>query len=337
MGELPKGWTSVELSKVTSKITDGTQHSPENLPSGDYVYVTAKNIRPWGLDLSDVTYVTADVHREIYKRCPVEQGDVLYIKDGATTGLATINHLNEPFSLLSSVALLKPLRDVLDPSFLKYSLNSPDTLEALVGKMTGTAIRRLTLRVISSQKIALPPLPEQKRIVAKIDSLTARTTRARKELDRVPSLISQYKQRLLALAFSGELTGAWREHAGKSSEWSRKPLGGLITDIVAGKSLRCEERPPHADEKGVVKVSSVTWGVFDPRGAKTLPPSFEPPEKTRIAAGDFLISRANTLELVAAVVIVKATPSNLFLSDKILKLELADAEKQRPLLTHRSC
>jgi type I restriction enzyme, S subunit len=145
---------------------------------------------------------------------------VLYIKDGATTGLATVNYLEEQFSLLLSVALLKPRRSVLNPYFLKYSLNSPDMLEAMVAKMTETAIQRLTLTVISSQKIALPPLSEQKRIVAKLDSLTTRTTRARKELDRVPSLIARYKQRLLGLAFSGGLTAAWRERSAKNSGWS---------------------------------------------------------------------------------------------------------------------
>ena len=61
--------------------------------------------------------------------------------------------------------------------------------------------------------IALPPLAEQKRIVAKVDGLTARTARARKELDRIPTLIARYKQRLLALAFSGELTAGWRSNA----------------------------------------------------------------------------------------------------------------------------
>ena len=55
--------------------------------------------------------------------------------------------------------------------------------------------------------IPLPPLPEQRRIVAKVDGLTARTARARKELNRIPTLIARYKQRLLALAFSGRLIG----------------------------------------------------------------------------------------------------------------------------------
>src|SRR6478672_8509828 len=90
-------------------------------------------------------------------------------------------------------------------------------------------------------------------------------------------------------------------------------LQAVIENIVAGKNLRCEERPPNEDEKGVLKVSAVTWGNFDPLAAKTLPKSFVPAPQTRVQAGDFLISRANTLELGA--------PPNLFLSDKILRLE----------------
>ena len=108
MSELPPGWAETGLPSVCKKITDGTHHSPVNLPNGEFKYVTAKNIRPWGLDLGNISYVDAATHQEIYARCPVEKGDVLYIKDGATTGLAVVNPLDEPFSMLSSVALIKP-------------------------------------------------------------------------------------------------------------------------------------------------------------------------------------------------------------------------------------
>ena len=57
--------------------------------------------------LSEVTYISRKVHNEIYSRCNPEKGDILYIKDGATTGVVTLNDLDEPFSMLSSVALLK--------------------------------------------------------------------------------------------------------------------------------------------------------------------------------------------------------------------------------------
>jgi type I restriction enzyme S subunit len=106
-----------------------------------------------------------------------------------------------------------------------------------------------------------------------------------------------------------------------------RKVGESIRSIVAGKNLRCEERPPKNDERGVLKVSAVTWGEFDPLASKTLPTNFDPPERTRVRVGDLLISRANTLELVGAIVLVKETPNNLYLSDKVLRLEAAETEK----------
>src|SRR5689334_10064772 len=151
-------WAKVRLDEVCTLITDGTHHSPPNSQRGDFRYVTAKNIKPWGLDLADITWVSAGVHEEIFARCPVEFEDILYIKDGVTTGLAALNHLKEPFSLLSSVALLKPDRRILYPAFLKHWLNSPETFARMTADMTGSAIRRLVLRQIRSASILLPSL-----------------------------------------------------------------------------------------------------------------------------------------------------------------------------------
>lgn len=84
------------------------------------MYVTAKNIRRHGLDLSNITYLPREGHDGIYARCPVGQGDVLYIKDGVTADLAGIDHLEQPFTLLPRVALLKLRQGVIHGSFLKH-------------------------------------------------------------------------------------------------------------------------------------------------------------------------------------------------------------------------
>lgn len=105
-------------------------------------------------------------------------------------------------------------------------------------------------------------------------------------------------------------------------EWSR--LGDLVIESGAGWSPSCEPRPREGNDWGVLKVSAVSWGVYRPEENKTLPASLDARPEHEVAEGDFLISRANTAELVARSVVVDATPSHLMLSDKIVRLKLSN-------------
>ncbi len=118
--EIPTEWDYWKLNHICSKICDGTHFSPKSESSGDYMYVTAKNIKEHGIDNTNITFVTVEDHKSIYSRCPVKKGDVLYIKDGATAGIATVNNLDEEFSMLSSVALIRPKTSILEPRYLSY-------------------------------------------------------------------------------------------------------------------------------------------------------------------------------------------------------------------------
>jgi type I restriction enzyme S subunit len=169
---LPSSWRWVRLGDVLTKLTDGTHHSPPNEPSGDFRYITAKNIKDDGVSLADITYVSRKVHDEIYSRCNPEKGDILYVKDGATTGIVTINDINEPFSMLSSVALLK-LPSCLFNRLIVVFLRSPFFYDQMRGFMKGAAITRVTLKRMAPALVSLPPLAEQHRIVAKVDELMA--------------------------------------------------------------------------------------------------------------------------------------------------------------------
>lgn len=102
--------------------------------------------------------------------------------------------------------------------------------------------------------------------------------------------------------------------------WVWTQLGSILLDIEAGLNVKAEGRPPRPGETGIVKISAVTWGSFDERESKTLPVNARISERHLIAPGDFLISRANTLELVGAPVIVKTCTTRLVLSDKVLRL-----------------
>jgi type I restriction enzyme S subunit len=97
-------------------------------------------------------------------------------------------------------------------------------------------------------------------------------------------------------------------------------VGSVLKGIVAGKSVQTLERPPLANELGILKVSAVTWGEFRPSECKAMPIDYEPGDCPRPMDGDILISRANTRELVGAPVMVCGDHPQLLLSDKLLKL-----------------
>ena len=199
--EPKEGWKEETLKEVCSVITDGTHHSPTNLPKGRYKYITAKNIKPWGLDLSNITYVSEDVHREIIARCNPQKGDVLYIKDGATTGIAIINPLDEEISILSSVALIRPQKNILLSKYLCYALNSPSIYEQTRNQMDGAAITRVTLVKIKGFSIPLPPLSEQQRIVERLDALSAHVRELEENQKKIISECDALKQALLRKVF----------------------------------------------------------------------------------------------------------------------------------------
>ena len=199
--EPKEGWEEKTLKETCSVITDGTHHSPINLPNGKYKYVTAKNIKPWGLDLSNLTFVTEEVHKEIVSRCCPQKGDVLYIKDGATTGIAIVNPLDEEFSMLSSVALIRPIKDVLLSKYLCYALNSPSIYEQTRSQMDGAAITRVTLVKIKGFTIPIPPLSEQQRIVERLDSISENVLKYEEIQRKIIAECDALKQALLRQVF----------------------------------------------------------------------------------------------------------------------------------------
>lgn len=75
-----------------------------------------------------------------------------------------------------------------------------------------------------------------------------------------------------------------------------------------------------------MKISAVTWGEFNAEENKALPVKLEPKQEYEVKGNDFLLSRANTSELVARSVVVPQTvPKHLMLSDKIIRFQFPDS------------
>ncbi|MBD3629358.1 restriction endonuclease subunit S [Cyclobacterium sp.] len=105
--------------------------------------------------------------------------------------------------------------------------------------------------------------------------------------------------------------------------WCR--FGELIIDIEAGKSPKCLPETANFDEWGVIKMSAISWGAFNGKENKALPKDETPFEDKEIKPGDFILTRANTSDLIAKSVIVPdSVRAKLLLNDKTLRIRFSN-------------
>jgi type I restriction enzyme S subunit len=189
-------WELKTLNEVCQKIQDGTHYSPK-LGGNDYLYVTSKNIRFGRLDMSTAERISSAEHAKIYARCDVRKGDLLLTKDGANTGNAALNVLDEPISLLSSVAMLRFDGRYHIPAYIMYQVLSNDGQAQIKEAMSGNAITRLTLQKIRKLKFLVAPYLEQAAISDVLLEIDAELSELETRRDKTRALRQGMMQELL--------------------------------------------------------------------------------------------------------------------------------------------
>ncbi len=245
-----------ELNEMCSLITDGTHFSPPTSSAGQFLYLTSRNIRPGLIDLSTVCYVTEEVHDKIYKACPVLPGDVLFVKDGVNTGTAAVNTLAEQFSMLSSVALLRPHAGQLDARYLVHWLNSPAGRAHMMRNMSGSAIRRLVLREIRRAQIPIPSISKQRRIADVLDRAEALRTKRRAVLAQFDALA----QSIFLEVFGDPITNP--------RAWPRSELNGLCR---SAEGIKCGPFGTQLAKREVGTEGVPLWGIRNVNALFELP------------------------------------------------------------------
>ncbi|MDQ3539822.1 MAG: hypothetical protein M3440_03975, partial [Chloroflexota bacterium] len=204
----------------------------------------------------------------------------------------------------------------VNADWLFYRVQASDFIEAMVDVFQGALYPAVRPKDIYAFPLRLPPIDQQQQIVAEIETQFARLDEAVASLKRARVRLKRYRASVLKAACEGRLVPTEADAKG----WPQESLGEHIERIEAGKNFRCVERPPAKDEVGVVKISAVSWGRFKERESKTCTDESLVRPDFMIRPNDFLISRANTIELVGACVIVTDISLSLMLSDKVLRI-----------------
>ncbi len=167
---VPKNWAWVRLHEVID-VRDGTHDSPKYLDSG-IPLITSKDFVNGEIDFSQAKFISLEDHNKIKIRSKVDKDDILFSMIGGNIGnMVMVNFDNIEFSI-KNVALFKYYDNTkVLPHYLIIFLKVMTS--KIQSNASGGAQPFVSLTFLRNHHFPLPPLAEQKRIVAKIDALMA--------------------------------------------------------------------------------------------------------------------------------------------------------------------
>lgn len=243
--------------------------------------------------------------------------------------------------------------ECVDPRFLFFQLRELISEMVASEHLHGSTMKHINRGPFLAHSAALPPLAEQRRIVAKLDALTGRLARARAELERVSVLAAKLRQSAVASAFEGRLTADWRAahpelaalapaqveavFAKVAGQERRKPAVGVdwqpdmvipeewrwasVDELVAitqyGSSAKTSD---DATGVPVLRMGNIQRGEIDWASLKYLPPDHAEFPDLFLQAGDVLFNRTNSFELVGKSAVFRGSDHPVSYASYLIRL-----------------
>lgn len=182
--DIPESWKWVRFSELCSVLTCGYASTPTYVDKENgKPFISAKNIKPYKFMPEEHNYISCELYEKLTQNAKPEKGDILLTRVGAGIGEAAIIDVEWDFAIYVSLTLIK-LVDVklVNNQYILYWLNSPIGVSSAKKNIYGKNASQGNLNVknVRDFLVPLPPLAEQKRIVAKIEELLPLCDRLRK-------------------------------------------------------------------------------------------------------------------------------------------------------------
>lgn len=313
MTGLPQGWALATLADLGDWSSGGTpSRSNSNYFGGDIPFVKTGDLRDETLTEVAETLSASGLANSSAKIFPA--GTLLIAMYGATIG-RTARLAFDAATNQACAALLENEANADSIDFVwKYLRSQTETLKA-AGK--GGAQPNISQTVLKEYPIPLPPVPEQRRIVRKLDTLSARSTTARTHLTAIEKLVERMRGAVLSQALNGRLVVSQID-CGEPTE-----LGNFITGIEQGWSPKCENEPELDPTKWAVLTTTAIQAIdFDCTENKRLPESLSARPNLEVEVGDVLMTRAGPRVRCAVCCYVAETAPRRIFSDKVYRIRL---------------
>ncbi|WP_088561049.1 restriction endonuclease subunit S [Escherichia coli] len=298
----------LKIEDFCSTSSGGTpsRAKPEYYEGGDIPWIKSGDLKDSKIYEANEYITAAGLENSSAKI--VEKDSILIAMYGATVGRLAILGINAATN--QAICNIRPDTTIADMKYLYYFLKSK--FSYFVENAVGGAQPNISQGLIKSLEVPLPSLDEQKRIADILDKAAG---------------VCQKREQAIKLA-DDFLRATFLEIFGDPVKnpkgWKKNKIKKGVLDITSGWSATGENIPCKSDEFGVLKISSVTSGIFKPEENKMVDSETILASKKLIfpKKGDLLFSRANTRELVAAICMVHQDYDNLFLPDKLWSIKL---------------
>lgn len=210
--DIPNNWTTcrlVDICRAFGRIgfRGYTKQDLVSGPNFGAISISPSNMKEYGMDYSDCTYITWDKYEES-PEIKISNGDILIVKTGSSYGkTVVVRDLPHEATINPQIAVIKDIR--IYTEYLACFLKSPIAKAFYERFVLGTSIPTFSQLNLLSIEIPLPPLPEQHRIVAKIEELmplVEEYDKAQVELNALnANLPEALKKSILQEAIQGKL------------------------------------------------------------------------------------------------------------------------------------
>ncbi len=241
---LPEGWGAAPLGQLISPSNEKIE--PSLCPNAPYL--SLEHIES-GTNRIESQGRASDVRST---KAVFFAGDILYGKLRPYLNKVTIPDFDGVCS--TDILVFRPTEIVSQQYMLRF-LSQSSFVQYATDHQKGNSLPRVSFGDLAKYPMPLPPLAEQKRIVAKVEALLVRVNKARERLDRVPGILKKFRQSVLAAACSGRLTDDWRE------ENPNFESAEVIVDVVQGlrTAKRICEFPPIVKRRGDLPKIPDSW------------------------------------------------------------------------------
>jgi type I restriction enzyme, S subunit len=291
MSRMPNGWVVASINEINAY--KGKNIKPEDFPDQTFELYSVPSFLSNEPELSKGNSIGSS-------KSAVEEGDVLLCKINPRINRVWLVNKQKELEQIASSEWIVIRQSLIDSNYLRYYFTDGSFREMLCSEVSGVggSLTRAQPKKVANYPVKIPPFNEQKRIAEKLDQILEEVNSAKARLDKIPTILKNFRRSIYGAATSGLLTKDWRLKYSKG-EWQDFSLGDLCVDSFYGPRFGKNEytksgvptiRTTDMTKYGTIKVTDKTPRVEVP--ADTL-------DRVKVKKGDLLVTRTGSIGVMA--------------------------------------